>query len=627
MKIKTKPFGIEGRYTYKMVDRETGEVELEVTEPRENLVLDALLSKGRSWLTDDPYLVVGDGDHPDPLPTDTALGNQVAQFVYSGYVSNSHVGEEDGYVISKVSHTHKITGINANLTELGIRDGSGGDLLTKTKFKDALGNVTTVQVADNKDFFVTYETIVYTPIVLATGTFETPHGSSDYIYRVPTNTVTNASLAKIIFGAGWTSNSSLLSLITNVNNISMIDRNDYTVDGVNRTAIRNMNYAYQTVDKTIKNYGNNELTSQFSATISGERWPYMLFLKDPITIPAGYGFGFSFEVKWGRVSDVIVEVDPTALDQQRVSQTVMLGSIGNTNTNRLTRTDFNGTTTVSQDQAAGNYLGFVTFSVDKIALMIGGRDQFNGTDSFYVKIDETNTVTSQANTVGLSDTNGMMAVGFDTMGLMYGGVNGDASQHYSTVSKIDAQAAVTATDNTITDTAVDGRSARLANNGFYTHAFDSSWATSKKFKTINTNMTVVNSGAYTEDYFELGALASAHNDSAKVFAYGARGNAAIEGISDFRTYGSDGVTESVESAVTATGMETLQGNVVGARVTDGSQARAVFYGGDQQTGGGIDLINSTLMHVADTKVVVKAEKVFASSDDGYQKSNMGSSFV
>lgn len=147
------------------VKNKAGETTRELNS--KNLVLDSLidtLNGGLTGIKDEPehmimqYICLGTGTS-EPSAGDTALGNEILEKdIYWGTIYHEFSESPDG---SKLTETIRRTkdfglgGVVGNLTEIGIKD-YNKVLMTRSLFKDAAGDPTTITVTSEDKLVVTY---------------------------------------------------------------------------------------------------------------------------------------------------------------------------------------------------------------------------------------------------------------------------------------------------------------------------------------------------------------------------------------------------------------------------------------------------------------------------------------
>lgn len=296
--------GIKGRFRTEII--EAGRQVWDSGE-QDNLVLDGYLSLGRA-MSENNVLCIGAGVATPPTVTDTELFNQVdyESINLGGYSASV---EADGFILSRYGSTD-FTGLDYDdLSELGLRDGVGGTLITRSLIKDGSGDPTTISVGPGQTLRITYTLYFYVPFVVSSGTVSTPHGDLDWAVGIPpssrTQAAANGAANSLIYaryiGVKTNGYSNFSAQLFHTSGSVSTSNFSVSKDIANRKETASCTFPAQQSNITLGGSAPNEdiivgLTYSFGNT--------NLYCPtgNTITIPANYDFSITYDVTWGRAS-------------------------------------------------------------------------------------------------------------------------------------------------------------------------------------------------------------------------------------------------------------------------------------------------------------------------------------
>lgn len=174
--MNAKVGDIRGAYQIQIIEK--GEVIFDTGE-FSNLIMNAAADYGDPFNTG--YLLIGTGDTP-PTVSDTALQSQAGQTAAT-FASLGTIAVDDNIRYGKRSVTASFTGIEANIREVGFKNGSDV-LLSRCLVRDGNDNLTMIPLSSFQTLKITFFT--YTQILdeMASGTLTTSYGdTTDYTVK------------------------------------------------------------------------------------------------------------------------------------------------------------------------------------------------------------------------------------------------------------------------------------------------------------------------------------------------------------------------------------------------------------------------------------------------------------
>lgn len=294
-----KQFGVKGAYAYQVIDDGTGNVITDVPE-QSNLILDQWLDYDKIIPATTPRVCIGAGVVTPPTVSDVDLGNQIKDAWPDGQPSRSvHEVTPEG-TIFKLAYTTNFTGFSGEqVSEIGLRVGIGGPLVTRALIKDGSGNPAAVTVNAGQTLRVIYSIYIFLPNVAATGTAVTPHGSFSWSYERITlpdnNTIIGGNWANYLgVQYGGTGNS---NLYYGASGSASSSTNQRIPDIPARKVTRSFYFPATSSARVI---GKSDAKQTF-LTESGFSIYSLSVVGNRITLPANYDFAITYEVTWGRL--------------------------------------------------------------------------------------------------------------------------------------------------------------------------------------------------------------------------------------------------------------------------------------------------------------------------------------
>ena len=281
--------GIKGRFQLQIIE-EDGYISFDSGEQK-NLITDSALGYSSFPPSGPLMLCLGAGVVTVPSTTDTNLGNQVAakSIDFSSNSKVSGISESLGIAAKKWS-TVDFTGLNATISELGLKVGSSsGTLLTRALLKNSDGNAITVAILPSQTLRLTYTLHYFFPHKINEGVTQTPHGDLSWEmtrYKEPNGDFT-AIHANQEWGFGGGSDIRIAGIVAS------------------GAAVYDTSVRKSTLTASIPAQANDVVLSTGDSILraNGNLYSsYHIALTAPYTIPANYIFDMSAEICWGRMA-------------------------------------------------------------------------------------------------------------------------------------------------------------------------------------------------------------------------------------------------------------------------------------------------------------------------------------
>lgn len=288
--------GVSGAYRAQVI--EDGEVVKDTGEFK-NLITDYGLSLTSPF--ENTFMCIGAGIVTEPAFTDVNLGNEVARREYSHSFSDPVVINDASPWILKRSATVDFKGVEADISEVGIRLANPGTLISRSLIKDPQGNPISISLKANQTFRLTY--YVYTTFsdTMGSGTFQSADfGVIDYTIKRKF-TGGKPGMGSVTEGKGFA-----IADWANMLGIQAISSNNqyFQLLSTSLAEIGNSNRVYPSASGTTQRATGNAYwpASSSNRTIKGvgiARYIYFVF-DTPITILANHDFRISLSLSWGR---------------------------------------------------------------------------------------------------------------------------------------------------------------------------------------------------------------------------------------------------------------------------------------------------------------------------------------
>ena len=288
--------GVSGAYRAQVI--EDGEVVRDTGEFK-NLITNYGLSLTSPF--ENTFMCVGAGVVTEPAYTDVNLGNEVARREYSHNFGDPVVISDASPWVLRRSATVDFTGIEADISEVGLRLASPGTLISRSLIKDPQGNPISISLKANQTFRLTY--FVYTSFsdTMGSGTFQ----SADFGVINYTIKRKNIGQKPSTYSSGEGKGFAIADW-ANMLGIQLISSNNqyFQLLSTSLAEIGNSNRVYPSASGSARKATGNAYwpASSSNRTIKGvgiARYIYFVF-DSPITILANHDFRISLSLSWGR---------------------------------------------------------------------------------------------------------------------------------------------------------------------------------------------------------------------------------------------------------------------------------------------------------------------------------------
>lgn len=270
------------------------------TGEQDNMVLATMANDARNFPGHGgASLNLGDGDHPPPLATDTALGNSVyASSMKQGVPSIDETS--GGFIRGKIEYTWDVTNLDALVTEIGLIANDG--LVTKAKIRDGNGDPAPYQMTAAKTYTFVYRIYIQVPITVATGSWNANGITTQWRLTIPSADRTDPNVLLQYFGGRNDSGSSWFKMNhpeTTRNPSTQVDR---VVDNAVKTVSVTRDYPTPTEPIDTGNQTITDSDNFFSFIGPGQYWPYHLMIDTQFTYNPGDTPGFSYLINYDIVT-------------------------------------------------------------------------------------------------------------------------------------------------------------------------------------------------------------------------------------------------------------------------------------------------------------------------------------
>ncbi len=288
--------GVSGAYRAQII--EDGEVVRDTGEFK-NLITNYGLSLTSPF--ENTFMCVGAGVVTEPAYTDVNLGNEVARREYSHNFGDPVVISDASPWVLRRSATVDFTGIEADISEVGLRLASPGTLISRSLIKDPQGNPISISLKANQTFRLTY--FVYTSFsdTMGSGTFQ----SADFGVINYTIKRKNIGQKPSTYSSGEGKGFAIADW-ANMLGIQLISSNNqyFQLLSTSLAEVGNSNRVYPSASGSARKATGNAYwpASSSNRTIKGvgiARYIYFVF-DSPITILANHDFRISLSLSWGR---------------------------------------------------------------------------------------------------------------------------------------------------------------------------------------------------------------------------------------------------------------------------------------------------------------------------------------
>lgn len=317
---------IRGEFEYSVM--EYGKEVLSSNGPIKNLVLDnmfnfpALLpSSNRNNNFYNVMIAIGSGVQSQPKKTDTSLGNQVAISSYKNSLDtqSKETGDEN-YVTIVYEYSHDFSGINGDITEIGLVEYHTGLLITKSLIKDTDNNPVSIPLSSFQTLRIRYRLYIKLPRIIKDDiVFSTPYGDIDLILGISPYRVPDAGRSKLN-STGYFFNGNYLffqQATGTAYDFRAGGTQSYFVSGGKLFLKLSYNVSAVTRDRAIGCYGDytggggwsGNYKSAFITTqaLSIPSTIYTLFMKnenqEKVILPANHNLKFDLEIEIGAILD------------------------------------------------------------------------------------------------------------------------------------------------------------------------------------------------------------------------------------------------------------------------------------------------------------------------------------
>lgn len=292
--------GIGGKYRVQIIENEDV---IEDTGIFENLITNHGLSSSAPFGASGHarYLCIGAGVVTPPSVSDTNLGNEVALSSYGVLASPELVSEAEPWIF-RISMTKDFTGINADISEVGLREHQPGTLISRSLIKDSNGDPITIKVKSNQTLRLTYYGYISFNDESATGSIVTSEfGTINYkVKRASAGSAPTTSplgSARGVYLGEWfqalgnpgiSSSHRYCRLVsdTGFNSVGQSSRVYPSVNTSTRTITIQANFVATASDRTVR------------GIIAGHLVRYEF--DEAIVIPANQDFKINLSLTWGR---------------------------------------------------------------------------------------------------------------------------------------------------------------------------------------------------------------------------------------------------------------------------------------------------------------------------------------